>query len=59
MSLKKLDQKFTRDQIFIQHDFLHTTRFFYFLLFLRSVKPIQHFTNNNNDNNDNNDNKNL
>ena len=39
-----LNEKFARDQIFIQHDFSLSNMIFSFvLLFLRSVKPIQHF----------------
>ena len=44
MSLKMLDEKFARDQIFIQRNiFSWNMIFFYFLLFLRSVKPMQYF----------------
>ena len=39
-----LDEKFTLDQISIQHGFFIQHDFFRFLLFLCSVKPIQHFT---------------
>ena len=42
MSLKMLDEKFTLDQILIQHDFSSSSMIFLFLLFLHSVKPIQH-----------------
>ena len=42
MSPKMLDEKFTLDQILIQHDFSSSSMIFLFLLFLDSVKPIQH-----------------
>ena len=38
-----LDEKFARDQVFVQHDFSSSNMIFAFLLFLRSVKPIQQF----------------